>query len=135
MTSITTSRDPSARARRFGKALARFLSVPYVNRGKQSLDRDQTWIMVAEKDGNPSSLVKRTGDREDRLDFRILLESSPKGLKRDRPVVTGSGDAGRIAEFFDLDCEIEPGSSRTIRAETGRLEFFDQGELALRLAI
>lgn len=123
-------------ARRFSKALARFLSVPYVNRGKQSLDPDQTWIMVAEKDGNPSSLIKRRGDREDRLEFKILFESSPtKMLKRDRPVVAGSGDEGSIAEFFDLDCYTEPGSSRIISVGPGRLEFLDQGELVLRLGI
>jgi len=91
--------------------------------------------MVAEKDGNPASLIKRRGDCEDRLDIRILFESSKKGQKKERPVVTGSGDAGRIALFFDLGCETVPGSSRIIRAEPGRLEFLDQGELVLRLGI
>jgi len=135
LTSITTSRDPSARARRFGKSLARFLSLPYVNRGKQSLDGSQTWIMVTEMDGNPAGLIKREGDREERLDFRILFESNPKGLKRNRPVVTGPEDAERIARFFDLDCESEPESSRIIIALPGRLEFLDQDELVLRLEI
>jgi len=135
LTSITTSRDPSVRARRLGKALARFLSLSYVNRGKQSLAGEETWIVVAEKDGNPSRLVIRESNREELLEFKISFDSGLKSLKRARPVVTGPGDIERIAAFFDLDFEGDSQSPRIIWADPSHLEFVDDDQLMLELEI
>ena len=88
---VTTSRDPSAKARRFGKALASFLSLPYVNRGKHISDREETWMVVVENHGNPHGLVKRSLGKEEQLTFTLLEEPIRGRLKSLVPVVVGVG--------------------------------------------
>lgn len=133
---VTTSRDPSDRARRLGKALARFLSVPYVTRGKKSLGGDEAWIVVVEGHGTPNGLIKRMGEKEEILNFKVSSASEPKvqRMKAIRPVAVGDG---RIAEFFEVDLSEGPcpGISRVIRAEDSQLKFVDDGDLILGLEI
>ena len=61
---ITTSRDPSAKARRFARALASFLSIDYINRGKQRPNRVDAMLVVLEDHGNPAALAKRSSEGE-----------------------------------------------------------------------
>jgi rRNA maturation protein Rpf1 len=129
---VTTSRDPSDRARRLGRTLARFLSVPYVTRGKQSLSGDEAWIVVVEGHGSPNGLVKRMGENEEVLNFKVSSDLIAKPMKPVRPVAVGDR---RIAKFFEIDLLEEPGASRVIKAEGGRLEFLDCGDLILGLEI
>ncbi|MGA9098057.1 MAG: hypothetical protein WB392_03910, partial [Methanotrichaceae archaeon] len=73
---VTTSRDPSAKARRLGKTVARFLSIPYINRGKLNLSDEEQWLVVVEDHGNPTGLIKRTAMGEELLTFK--LSSDPE---------------------------------------------------------
>ena len=81
---VTTSRDPSSKARRFARALASFLSLPYVNRGKLSLGEEETWLVVIEDHGNPAGLIKRSQEREEQLSFRLSGETEARRLKSER---------------------------------------------------
>ena len=134
---VTTSRDPSAKARRLGKALASFLSVPYANRGKQSLIGDETWLVVVEDHGNPQGLVKRSPGKEEQMTFKVVQEPSMERLKRRRPVVTGAEeDALPIARFFELDWREGPASElRTLLVASGQIDFVDEGIVRFRLKI
>jgi len=136
---ITTSRDPSAKTRRFGKALASFLSLPYVNRGKQSPGEDETWLVV-EDHGNPSGLVKRCGGKEELLSFTLSLEPASPRPKKLVPTVTGAREVALpIARFFELEWlertthEGEP--KRTLAVSSGQIDFNDEGEVKFRLKI
>jgi hypothetical protein len=129
---VTTSRDPSDRARRLGRTLARFLSVPYVTRGKQSLGDDDAWIVVVEGHGSPNGLVKRAVETEVVLNFKISSGPGLKPMKPIRPVAVGDR---RIAEFFEIDLSEEQGLSRIIIIEDGQLKFLDDGDLILGLEI
>ena len=136
---VTTSRDPSQRTRRLGKALARFLAVPYVNRGKQGLG-DESWIVVVEDHGNPTGFIKRSGELEEMLGFTVSIEPQTRQLKSIRPSVVGTSDDARaVAEFFDLD--LLNGSSspddiqRYILAAPGHLDFIDGEETIIRLRL
>ncbi|MBN1236696.1 MAG: hypothetical protein JW999_11730 [Methanotrichaceae archaeon] len=135
---VTTSRDPSSKARRFGRALASFLSLPYVNRGKQKPAEDETWLVVVEDHGNPAGLVKRSREREERLSFQLLGETEARRLKRCVPKVIGEGKIARpLAQFFELEWlgEAAPAQGRIIKAASGKIEFVDEGEAKFRLKI
>lgn len=139
---VTTSRDPSAKARRLGKALALFLSVPYVNRGKQSPgdDDDDTWFVVVEDHGNPRGLVKRSNGLDEQLSFKVVLEPMPaKGRsKKIVSVVTGRmEEALPIARFFELEWQ-ESLAHQPLRAlvvASGEIDFVDEDEAKFRLKI
>ncbi len=137
---ITTSRDPSAKARKLGKILAGFLSVPYITRGKQGLGEEETWLVVVEDHGNPTGLVKRSGDNVETLEFTISSEIPSRRLKAKRPLVTGKeDDALPIASFFGLEWLIKPTSDpvkgRSMKVASGQIDFVDEGETILRLKI
>ncbi len=133
---VTTSRDPSAKARRLGKTVARFLSIPYVNRGKQSLDDAEPWLVVVEDHGNPTGLVKRTEDVEELLAFTLLSDTWPRQFKKILAVAVGQKDeAAPIAKFFELGWSEMPESAlkRIIVVASGQIDFVDEGEIVLRL--
>ncbi len=137
---ITTSRDPSAKARKLGKILAGFLSVPYITRGKQGLDKEETWLVVVEDYGNPTGLVKRSGDNVETLEFTISSEIPSRRLKAKRPLVTGKeDDALPIASFFGLQWRlmpaVDPAEGRNMKVASGQIDFVDEGETILRLKI
>jgi len=130
---VTTSRDPSAKARRLGKTIAGFLSIPYVNRGKLSLNDDESWLVVVEDHGNPTGLVKRTATGEELLTFKLSSEPAAKKFKKLMPSVTGKKErADRIAGFFELALSTEP-SDRFISVASGQIDFINGGEIILRL--
>ena len=124
------------KARRFGKALASFLSLPYLNRGKQGPMEDETWLVVVEDHGNPRGLVKRSPGKEENLTFRLSGEPEAGRLKKCVPVVTGAGpDALPIAQFFELEW-VELSAShqtRVLSVASGRIDFIDVGEAKFRL--
>jgi hypothetical protein len=134
---VTTSRDPSAKARRFGKALASFLSLPYLNRGKKAPQDDETWLVVVEDHGNPRGLVKRSPEKEEHLAFRLSGEPGVGRQKKCVPVVTGAGpDALPIAQFFELEwVETSSHWARTLSVASGRIDFIDEGVAKFRLKI
>lgn len=137
---ITTSRKPSAKARKLGKVLAGFLCVPYITRGKQGLDEEETWLVVVEDHGNPTGLVKRSGDNVETLEFAISSEIPSRRLKAVYPLVTGEeDDALPIASFFGLEWLIKPTSDpvkgRNIKVASGQIDFINEGETILRLKI
>lgn len=135
---VTTSRDPSAKARRLGKALASFLSVPYANRGKQSPGEDDTWLVVVEDHGNPRGLVKRSNGVEEQLCFKIVLEPAKGRSKRLVPVVTGKAEeALPIARFFELEWQesLAHAPGRALVVASGQIDFVDEDEAKFRLKI
>ncbi len=131
---VTTSRDPSAKSRRLGKILARFLSIPYINRGKLSLDDDEEpWLVVVEDHGNPTGLVKRTAMGEELLAFKLSSDPETRQFKKLIPSVTGlAEDASPIASFFELKWSPEP-TRRFINVAPGHVDFINEGEIILRL--
>ena len=137
---VTTSRDPSAKARRLGKALASFLSVPYANRGKQSPGEDDTWLVVVEDHGNPRGLVKRSNGVEEQLCFKVALEpETARGRsKKIVPVVTGRAEeALPIARFFELEWQ-EPlahAPKRALVVASGQIDFVDEDALRSGLTV
>ena len=145
---VTTSRDPSAKARRFARALASFLSLTYVNRGKQRLEGqegetgDEPWLVVIEDHGNPAGLVKhRSKDStigEERLSFQLIGEPEGRRLKKMTPSVAGEGETARhIAQLFELawSSECRHVSGRMIQVASGSIDFMDEGETKFRLRI
>lgn len=135
---VTTSRDPSAKARRLGKTIARFLSIPYVTRGKQGLGGDCPWLVVVEDHGNPTGLAKRTGECEELLAFTLSSEPSQRQLRMLQPVVVGQKDeAAPIAKFFELEWSAfsESAQRRIISVASGQIDFVDGGEIVLRFKI
>ena len=135
---LTTSRDPSSKARRFARALASFLSLPYVNRGKLSLGEDETWLVVMEDHGNPAGLSKRTSGREEQLSFRLSGEPEAGRLKSSVPKVTGKGAVAlHIMQFFELEWlgEVAPAQGRIICVAPNTIEFIDEGQAKFRLKI
>jgi rRNA maturation protein Rpf1 len=135
---VTTSRDPSAKARRFARALASFLSLPYVNRGKQRTGEDETWLVVIEDHGNPAGLVKRSSEKEEQLSFQLSGETEARRLKRSVPKVAGEGMVALpLAQFFELEWlgEAVPSHGRIIRAASGNIDFIDEGSPKFRLKI
>ncbi|HNX09567.1 MAG TPA: hypothetical protein PKL29_05590 [Methanothrix sp.] len=133
---VTTSRDPSARARRFAKALASFLSVQYFNRGKQGLDEGELWLIVGEDHGNPARLVKRLGESEEQLSFSLSGEPEGRRLCRQAPKVAGEGEfAQPVARFFELElaCSTDIRCGRIIHAAPGIIDFMDEGISRFRL--
>lgn len=139
---VTTSRKPSAKARKLGKVLAGFLSVPYITRGKQGLDEEETWLVVVEDHGNPTGLVKRFRDHVETLKFAVSSEISSRHLKSIRPLVTGEEeDALHVACFFGLLRHLMPASDhgsasgRSMKVASGQIDFVDEGETILRLKI
>ncbi len=134
---VTTSRDPSQKTRRFGRALAAFLSVPYLNRGKHGLGGEDTWLVVVEDHGNPQGLVKRSTAGEELLAFRLLGEPVAGRLMRKVPVVTGPATESKdVAQFFELDWSERPDpEGRTISVASGRIDFMDKGEARFSLKL
>jgi len=135
---VTTSRDPSSKARRFARALATFLSLPYVNRGKQSPEEDETWLMVVEDHGNPAGLVKRSREREEHLSFQLSGETEARRLKRGVVKVAGKGMVALpIAEFFELEWlgETSPDQGRIIWVAQNNIDFIDECQTKFRLKI
>jgi hypothetical protein len=135
---ITTSRDPSAKARRLARVLASFLSIDYVNRGKQRPDPEETWLVVTEDHGNPAGLVKRQRENEQKLSFRLSGEIEAAGLRPMTAAVVGAREnAAAIADFLELEWLPLADSSqgRQILVAPGRIDFLDEGEARLRLKI
>ena len=135
---VTTSRDPSAKARRFARALASFLSLPYVNRGKQKTGEDETWLVVIEDHGNPAGLVKRSSEKEEQLSFRLSGETEARRLKMSVPKVAGKGMVAQsIAQFFELEwlCEAVPAQGRIIWVAPDNIDFIDEGQAKFRLKV
>jgi len=135
---VTTSRDPSSKARRFARAMASFLSLPYVNRGKQKTGEDETWLVVIEDHGNPAGLVKRSSEKEEQLSFRLSGETEAKRLKTSVPKVAGKGIVAQsIAQFFELEwlCEAVPAQGRIIWVAPGNIDFIDEGQAKFRLKV
>ncbi len=137
---VTTSRDPSAKARKLGKLLAGFLSIPYVTRGKQPLDGEETWLVVVESYGNPTGLVRRSADvdGEEALTFTLASEMPSRGLKKKMPLVTGNKEeATPIARFLELEWQSPQilchSGERIIAVASGHIDFMDEGETLLRL--
>jgi hypothetical protein len=137
---ITTSRDPSAKARRFARALASFLSIDYINRGKQRPDREETWLVVTEDHGNPAGLVKRRKENEEKLSFRL---SGDLEAARIRQVAAAAAVVGEreialpIARFLELEWmpRVDGSQGRIVLVQPGSIEFLDWGEARLRLKI
>lgn len=135
---FTTSRKPSPPTRRIAKTLANYLGADYITRGKSGLDGDVIWIVVVEDHGNPSGLSRRHGGEEDILGFSVSFEEDTKRRRRktERPVVVGEGEEARkIAEFFGLEYAPRSATAKEIRASGREIEFFDGGDLVLRLNI
>jgi rRNA maturation protein Rpf1 len=135
---VTTSRDPSAKARRFARALASFLSLPYVNRGKQRTGEDETWLVVIEDHGNPAGLVKRSSEKVEQLSFQLSGDSEARRLKRSVPKVAGEGMVALpLAQFFELEWlgEAAPTQGRIISVASGNIDFIDEGQVKFRLKI
>jgi rRNA maturation protein Rpf1 len=135
---VTTSRDPSSKARRFARAMASFLSLPYVNRGKQKTGEDETWLVVIEDHGNPAGLVKRSSEKEEQLSFRLSGETDARRLKMSVPKVAGKGIVAQsIAQFFELEwlCEAVPAQGRIIWVAPGNIDFIDEGQAKFRLKV
>jgi hypothetical protein len=138
---VTTSRDPSAKARKLGKLLAGFLSIPYATRGKQPLDGEETWLVVVERYGNPTGLVRRSTDAingEETLTFTLASEMPSRGFKKKVPLVTGKKEeAIPIARFLELEWQspqiLCPSGERIIAVASGHIDFIDEGETLLRL--
>lgn len=130
---VTTSRDPSAKARRLGKFIAGFLSLPYINRGKLNLSGDEPWLVVVEDHGNPSGLIKRTASGEELLAFTLSSNPETKRFKKQMPTVAGiANEAKRVASFFELKQLAEP-MGRFIDVEPEHIDFINEGEVILRL--
>jgi len=135
---VTTSRDPSAKARRFARALASYLSLPYVNRGKQRPREDEIWLVVVEDHGNPAGIVKRSPEKVEQLSFQLSGDTDARRLKKDVPKVVGEGMVALpIAQFFELEWlgEAVPAQGRIIRAASGNIDFMDEGSPRFRLKI
>ncbi len=139
---ITTSREPSAKSRRLGKALASFLSLTYVNRGRQRPGEEDVWLMVVENHGNPGGLVKCYSGREELLNFTLSLEPAAGQLKKLVPVVIGARkEALPIAKFFELEWLEGPASmhegrlKRALAVTSGQIDFIDDGQTKFRLKI
>ena len=135
---VTTSRDPSAKARRFARALASFLSLPYMNRGKQKTGVDETWLVVIEDHGNPAGLVKRSSEKVEQLIFQLSGDTQAMRLKKSVPKVAGKGMyAHPIAQFFELEWlgESAPAQGRIIWVASGNIDFIDEGQAKFRLKI
>jgi hypothetical protein len=133
---VTTSRDPSSKARRFARAIASFLSLPYVNRGKQSPGEDETWLVVVEDHGNPAGLVKRSPARVERLIFQLSLDPETGRMKSCLPKVAGAAVIAKpIARFFELEWlgEVATPQGRIIAATSGWIDFIDEGRPRFRL--
>ena len=135
---ITTSRDPSAKARRFARALASFLSIDYINRGKQRPDREDAMLVVLEDHGNPAALARRGSDGEEKLSFRLSGEIQAYRLQTatDEVAVVGQKEmALPIACFLELEWLPEAGRAqgRRILVEPGRIEFLDGDNAWIRL--
>ena len=135
---ITTSRDPSAKARRFARALASFLSIDYINRGKQRPDPDETWLVVTEDHGNPAGLVRRSGESEEKLSFRLSGEIEAARLQPAAAAVVGEEEiALPMARFLDLEWRPRADGSlkRIVLVQPGRMEFLDGDKAWVRLKI
>jgi len=135
---VTTSRDPSSKARRFARALASFLSLPYVNRGKMSLVEEETWLVVIEDHGNPAGLIKRSKEGEEQLSFQLSGETQARRLKRSVTKVAGKGMVALpIAEFFELEWlgETSPDQGRIIWVAQNNIDFIDECQTKFRLKI
>ncbi len=135
---VTTSRDPSSKARRFARALASFLSLPYVNRGKQRMEEDITWLVVIEDHGNPAGLVKRSSEKVAQLSFQLSGETEARRLKRGVVKVAGKGMVALpIAEFFELEWlgETSPDQGRIIWVAQNNIDFIDECQTKFRLKI
>jgi hypothetical protein len=135
---ITTSRDPSAKARRFARALASFLSIDYINRGKQRPDREDAMLVVLEDHGNPAALARRGSDGEEKLSFRLSGEIQAYRLQTAAAEVAVVGEkeiALPIACFLEKEWLPEAGRAqgRRILVEPGRIEFLDGDNAWIRL--
>ena len=131
---ITTSRDPSAKARRFARTLASFLSIDYINRGKQRPDREDAMLVVTEDHGNPAGLAKHRFECREMLSFRLSGEIQAYRLQTAAAEVAVVGEkeiALPIACFLEKEWMPQPdrAQGRQILVEPGRIEFLD-GDLA-----
>ena len=135
---VTTSRDPSAKARRLAKALARFLSLPYITRGKQNLDSIETWLVVIESYKNPSGLIKRYKGEERKLAFSVLMEPESSQIRKlknimpnlafdlftvQRSSLLANGTADPNFKNFGLawyqsDVQVTSGGTATVKIQT-----------------
>ena len=135
---ITTSRDPSAKARRFARTLASFLSIDYINRGKQRPDREDVMLVVTEDHGNPAGLDKRSFKGEEKLIFRLSGEIQGRRLQLAAAEVAVVGEkeiALPVACFLEKEWMPEAGRAqgRRILVEPGIIEFLDGDNACIRL--
>jgi rRNA maturation protein Rpf1 len=135
---ITTSRDPSAKARRFARALASFLSIDYINRGKQRPGREDAVLVVTEDHGNPAGIVKHGFESEEKLIFRLSGEIQARRLQpagTDVAVVGQKEIALPIARFLEKEWLPQAGRAqvRRILVEPGIIEFLDRDLAWIRL--
>lgn len=147
---VTTSRDPSPGTRRFARALASFLSLSYVNRGKSGMgggeeEEAEAALVVVEDHGNPSGIVKRFCGGEDRLSFRLSGELQAGRMKAREAVICGEEEACRpIASLFDLKWQGDSApfsatekdakrEARVIVVAPGCIDFIDNGDIRFRL--
>ncbi len=93
MLTITTSRKPGRKTRRFAKVIARYFNWSYINRGKMSLEDlsnlSDRLCIVSEVKGNPAYMTFYEGG-EERLRIRFTT-SNIKKVKMDSspPVFIG----------------------------------------------
>ena len=90
MLTVTTSRKPGRKTRRFAKVIARYFNWNYVNRGKMSLEDlaslSENFCIISEVKGNPAYMTfYQHGEEKIRIRFTT---SNIKKIKMDsRPTV------------------------------------------------
>lgn len=143
---VTTSRKPSRRTRAFTRALAAYLGVHSLNRGKRSLSElfelasedDGRLVMVGERMGNPALL---TFYREGVPLFWISFTSPP--IRREEvdvrilPLgVEGNGELCDCLRSFFEDGDHPQGEARkTLKVSADELEMYTCGERVLTLKL
>jgi len=143
---VSTSRKPSRRTRAFSRALAAYLGVHHLNRGKRSLtelfelasEDDGRLVMVGERMGNPTKL---TFYRESVPLFWIAF-TSPPIRKEDVDVrilpldVEGNGElCESLRSFFEEEGHPQGGARKTLKVSANELELYTCGENVLTLKL
>jgi U3 small nucleolar ribonucleoprotein protein IMP4 len=143
---ITSSRKPSAITRILCKQLASFLNCDYINRGKKSIGEvlylveGETLLVAGEYHGNPGSITFFDGEGECLLSLHINA-AFPSGfkytkLKDVKPVIEGTSKlASAIAAAFSLEHGDNTPYLRSIQVDDDKIDFFDSGNLILRLHV
>jgi len=143
---VSTSRKPSRRTRAFTRALAAYLGVHSLNRGKRSLSElfemasedDGRLVMVGERMGNPTLL---TFYKEGVPLFWIAFTSPPIRRAdvdvRILPIeVEGRGElCDCLREFFENDVPSQSEARKTLKVGANELELYTCGERVLTLKL